>query len=62
EDIRICTLPKFQKQGVASFMLDEIMKIFPNALGKVKIDNLASRNLFKKMGFVESFIVFVRPK
>ena len=59
-DIRICTSPKFQQQGIASFMLSEIMKLFPDAHGKVKINNSASRNLFKKLGFEETFIIYTR--
>jgi RimJ/RimL family protein N-acetyltransferase len=59
-DIRICTLPKYQGKGVASFMLSEIIKIFPKAYGKVKIDNVASRGLFKKVGFTEAFVIFTQ--
>jgi len=59
-DIRICTSPEFQHQGIASFMLAEIIKLFPNAYGKVKINNFASRNLFKKLGFEEAFVIYTR--
>jgi ribosomal protein S18 acetylase RimI-like enzyme len=58
DDIRICTHPDFQGQGVGKFMLTEIMKIFPNAYGKVKINNEASRKLFLKAGFKEKFIIY----
>ena len=58
DDIRICTHPKFQGKGVGKFMLKEIMKIFPNAYGKVKINNEASRKLFSSVGFKEKFIIF----
>ena len=57
-DIRICTYPNFQGKGVGKFMLKEIMKIFPNAYGKVKINNEASRKLFSSVGFKEKFIIF----
>ena len=58
DDIRICTHPDFQEQGVGKFMLTEIIKIFPNAYGKVKINNEASRKLFLKAGFNEKFIIY----
>ena len=52
-DIRICTHPNFQGKGVGKFMLKEIIKIFPTAHGKVKIDNKVSKKLFKSVGFNE---------
>ena len=58
DDIRICTHPDFQGKGVGKFMLKEIMKIFPNAYGKVKINNETSRKLFSSVGFKEKFIIF----
>lgn len=58
DDIRICTHPDFQNKGIGKFMLKEIMKIFPTAYGKVKINNKASLNLFKSVGFEEKFIIF----
>lgn len=60
DDIRICTSPKFQNQGIASFMLSEVLKIFPKAFGKVKLENSASRRLFEKLGFKETFIIYTR--
>tara|TARA_Y100000361_G_scaffold117743_1_gene108946 strand:+ start:777 stop:1157 length:381 start_codon:yes stop_codon:yes gene_type:complete len=50
-DIRIATHPKFQKRGVAKFMLTEFMAEFPEAVAKVKHDNIASLNLFESCGF-----------
>jgi|TARA_R110000851_G_scaffold82820_1_gene181297 ribosomal protein S18 acetylase RimI-like enzyme len=58
DDIRICTHPDFQGQGIGKFMLKEIMKIFPTAYGKVKIDNKASKKLFSSVGFKEKFIIY----
>jgi ribosomal protein S18 acetylase RimI-like enzyme len=60
DDIRICTHPDYQGLGIGKFMLEEIMKEFPSAYGKVKIDNEASKNLFKSVGFTESFIIFTK--
>jgi len=51
DDIRIATHPDYQNQGVGSFMIQEISKIFPDAQAKVKIDNDISMKLFKKAGF-----------
>ncbi len=50
-DIRICTHPDFQGKGVGKFMLNEINKIYPNALAKVKMKNNASNRLFLSTGF-----------
>lgn len=58
DDIRICTHPNFQGHGIGKFMLKEIIKIYPSAYGKVKIDNTASLNLFSSVGFKEKFIIF----
>lgn len=61
-DIRICTHPNFQGKGVGKFMIQEGMKIWPNAFAKVKIDNQASLKLFKSLGFTEKFIVLTKNK
>ena len=58
DDIRICTHPEYQKLGVGKFMLEEIIKEFPTAYGKVKVNNIASKNLFKSAGFSETFSIF----
>lgn len=50
-DIRICTDPKFKKKGIGFFMLNEVMKIHPNATAKILKNNLSSLNLFTKCGF-----------
>lgn len=57
-DIRVCTHPNFQGKGVGKFMLKEILKTFPNAFGKVKIENEASKKLFTSVGFKEKFIIY----
>jgi hypothetical protein len=59
-DIRICTHPDHQNKGIGKFMISKVMEIFPDAYGKVKINNLQSRNLFKSSGFEESFIIYTK--
>ena len=60
DDIRVCTHPDYQGKGVGKFMIEEAMKIWPTAEGKVKIGNDASMNLFKSCGFKEAYIIFKR--
>ncbi len=57
DDIRVCTHPDYQKSGVGKFMINEIMKDFPNAFAKVKVDNQASLRLFESCGFEKVFFV-----
>ena len=54
-DIRVATHPNHQKKGVASFMVNEIMKITPDAVAKVKINNEASLKLFQSCGFKKKY-------
>lgn len=54
-DIRVATHPDFQGMGVASFMLNEVMKLHPKAVAKVKIENEASLRLFEKCGFKKRY-------
>ena len=42
-DIRVCTHPDFQGKGLGKFMIDEAMKIWPNAEAKVKKNNKITR-------------------
>lgn len=65
KDIRICTHPKYQRKGVGLFMLNEIAKYYPEAIGKVKTDNHKSKALFEAAGFsveryTDDFIFFSR--
>jgi GNAT superfamily N-acetyltransferase len=62
DDIRICTHPDYQKLGIGRFMLEEIIKEFPSAYGKVKINNIASKNALKSAGFSETFSIFTKNK
>jgi RimJ/RimL family protein N-acetyltransferase len=52
DDIRICTDNDHKKSGAGTFMIKEIMKIFPRSTAKVLKDNIASLNLFKKCDFI----------
>jgi L-amino acid N-acyltransferase YncA len=51
DDIRVCTHPDFQGLGVAKFMINECMNIWPTAYAKVKHGNEASSKLFLSCGF-----------
>jgi len=56
-DIRVATHPDFQKKGVGKFMIQEIMKIFPDAYAKIKVDNQASLKLFASAGFKPKYYI-----
>ena len=56
DDIRVATNPDFKQKGAGKFMIDEIMKLYPNAHAKVKIDNISSMNLFLSCGFKTEMI------
>lgn len=53
DDIRVCTHPNFQGNGLGKFMIDECMKIWPTSYAKVKLGNVASDKLFLSIGFEE---------
>lgn len=57
DDIRVCTHPDFQGKGIGKYMINECMKIWPNAFAKIKIDNEASLKLFKSCGFNKKYII-----
>jgi hypothetical protein len=40
------------------FMLEEIMKIFPDSEAKIKINNLKSIKLFEKAGFDLRYYIY----
>ena len=58
DDIRVATHPDHQKKGIGAFMINEIMKIYPNAYAKVKLENEASIKLFEHCKFVKKYFVF----
>tara|TARA_R110002020_G_C16151585_1_gene762721 strand:- start:632 stop:1018 length:387 start_codon:yes stop_codon:yes gene_type:complete len=55
DDIGVCTHPNFQKRGVGKFMVNEIMRLYPNAVAKIKLENEASVKLFESCGFVKKY-------
>ena len=62
DDIRVATHPNFQGQGVGSFMINEIMKVYPTATAKIKMDNMASIKLFEKCGFVKKYYLLEKEE
>tara|TARA_R110002126_G_C10486643_1_gene502631 strand:+ start:3877 stop:4257 length:381 start_codon:yes stop_codon:yes gene_type:complete len=56
-DIRVATHPDYQGKGVGSFMINEIMKINPNAFAKVKLENQSSLRLFESCGFKKKYYI-----
>jgi RimJ/RimL family protein N-acetyltransferase len=60
-DIRVCTHPDHQGNGVATFMVAELMRRFPKSYAKIKIGNEASKRLFAACGFKPSFVIYERP-
>lgn len=61
-DIRICTHPDFQGRGVGLFMVSEISKLFPNAIAKIKVNNIASLKLFEKAGFEVRYLILEKGR
>lgn len=56
-DIRIATNPIFKNKGIGKFMVNEIMKVYPNAVAKIKADNPLSKKLFESCGFETDYII-----
>jgi|TARA_R100000664_G_scaffold31699_1_gene45610 ribosomal protein S18 acetylase RimI-like enzyme len=56
-DIRVATHPDYQKKGVALYMINELMKLHPEAFAKVKVGNEASVALFEKAGFKKKYYI-----
>lgn len=52
-DLRLAVAKQHQKKGIATFMLQELMKITSDFNVQIKVDNIASLNFFKKNGFQE---------
>lgn len=60
DDIRVATKPDMKNRGIGKFMINEVLKLYPNAFAKVKINNDASINLFESCGFKKQFIILER--
>lgn len=60
DDIRVCTHPEFQGNGIGKFMINECMKVWPTAFAKVKINNEASLKLFEACGFTKKFYILTK--
>lgn len=56
-DIRVATHPDYQGQGVAKFMIEKLMEIYPDSFAKVKIKNEASLRLFESCNFKKSYYI-----
>ena len=56
-DIRLATKKTHQKKGVGKFMVEGLMKKFPESFAKVKIDNEASKRLFESCGFKKKYYI-----
>lgn len=57
DDIRVATKPEFKQKGVGKFMVEEISKIYPDAVAKIKSNNISSINLFKSCGFEVEYLI-----
>lgn len=57
-EIRICTHPDFQRSGVGVFMMLEIMKRFPTAVARVKIQNKASQKMMEASGLTARYTIY----
>ena len=60
-DIRVCTSPDYQGQGLGVFMVGELMRRFPHSFAKIKIGNETSKRLFAACGFEPRFIIYEKP-
>jgi hypothetical protein len=57
DDIRVATKSDYKKMGIGKFMINEIMKIYPNAKAKIKSNNFESVSLFKSCGFTDEYVI-----
>jgi ribosomal protein S18 acetylase RimI-like enzyme len=61
DDIRVATLPEYQRVGLGSFMVRELLKRHPSVYARIKVDNSISSNFFKKLGFNLAFYIMTPP-
>ena len=57
-DIRLAVDHDFRNRGVATFMVKEISKLFPEASAKIRTSNVASIALFESVGFERQFYIY----
>jgi GNAT superfamily N-acetyltransferase len=57
DDIRVATLPEYQRIGLGSFMVRELIKRHPKVYARIKIDNNISMAFFKSLGFDLAFYI-----
>lgn len=55
-DIRVATKPEFKNKGIGKFMVNEMLKKYPDALAKIKVGNTSSIKLFESCGFKTEYI------
>jgi len=60
DDIRVCTHPNYQGMGIGKFMINEIVKTWPSAFAKIKINNIASIRLFESCGFTKKYYILTK--
>ena len=61
DDIRIAVSSNYHSRGIGKFMVLEILKLFPHACAKVKIENIPSQQLFEGLGFTKEFTTYKNP-
>jgi len=57
-DIRIAVHNDYRNNGIGTFMLNDILKHYPNSSAKIKVENLASIKLFEKLGFERKYYIY----
>ena len=60
DDIGVCTHPDFQRRGIGKFMVSEMVRLYPNVVAKIKLENEASIRLFESCGFVKRYFLLER--
>lgn len=57
DDIRVATKPEFKNLGIGKFMVNEMMKLYPESVAKIKMNNIASIKLFESCGFKVEYVI-----